>query len=107
MSAWYIFSSLGFYPVCPASGQYAIGAPSVNEAIIKLENGKEFKVKAENYSDDKIYISSVTLNGNLWDKSYVNVKDVMAGGELIFKMSKRPNKKWAIEKSSIPESVSK
>ncbi len=107
MSAWYIFSSLGFYPVCPGSGQYAIGAPSIDEAVLHLENGNTFKVMTENYSDDNIYIQSVMLNGQKWNKSYINVQDILEGGELIFKMGKRPNKKWATAPNSAPVSTTK
>jgi predicted alpha-1,2-mannosidase len=106
MSAWYIFSSLGFYPVCPGSGQYVIGAPSIKEAKIKLENGKTFVIKAPNYTDKHIYIKSVTLNGKNWNKAYINHTDIVKGGELIFKMSKHPNKKWATESDSKPKSTS-
>ncbi|TAJ13517.1 glycoside hydrolase family 92 protein [Marinilabiliaceae bacterium JC017] len=105
MSAWYIFSSLGFYPVCPGSGQYVIGAPSVDEAILNLENGKTFTVKAQNLSGKNIYIKSVTLNGKPWNFNFINHEDIVNGGELIFKMSSRPNKKWAVSDSSKPYST--
>jgi len=105
MSAWYIFSSLGFYPVCPGSGQYVIGAPSVKEAKINLENGKTFVIKAPNYSDKNIYIKSITLNGKVWNKTYINHADIVKGGELVFKMSKHPNKKWGTEPDSKPKST--
>ena len=96
MSAWYIFSSLGFYPVCPGSGEYAIGAPSVNEASIQLGEGKYFSVKAKNLSEKNIYIQSASLNGKPYNKSTLATKDVIDGGELIFVMGKRPNKKWGL-----------
>lgn len=105
MSAWYIFSSLGFYPVCPASGQYVIGTPSVNEAVVHLENGKKFKIQTENYSSKNIYIKSVWLNGKKWNKSFINHSDIMNGGELVFKMSRYPNKKWATDFDSKPKST--
>ncbi|WP_321279277.1 GH92 family glycosyl hydrolase [Marinifilum fragile] len=107
MSAWYIFSSLGFYPVCPGSGQYAIGAPSVDQAVLNLENGKQFTVKTKNYSSKNIYIKSVKLNGKKWDKNYVNHTDIVNGGELLFEMSSRPNKKRGISKDSYPYSTTK
>ncbi len=104
MSAWYIFSSMGFYPVCPGSGQYVMGSPSVNKAVINLENGKKFTIVAKNASEKNIYIKSVTLNGQPWNKNYINHKAILKGGELVFKMSNRPNKKWGAEESSMPYS---
>lgn len=95
MSAWYIFSTMGFYPVCPGSGQYAIGTPSVKSATIKLENGKEFRIKTENYSSKNIYIKSVSLNGEKWNHSFIDHKDIVNGGEIVFRMSRKPNKRWA------------
>ncbi len=94
MSAWYIFSAMGFYPVCPGSGEYSIGSPSVNEAKIQLGKGKELVVKANNLSDNNIYIRSATLNGKPLDKASISNKEIRNGGELIFEMGKRPNKKW-------------
>ena len=105
MSAWYIFSSLGFYPVCPGSGQYAIGTPSINKAVLNLENGKTFTIKTENYSAKNTYIKSVMINGEKWNKSFINHSDIVNGGELIFKMSKYPNKKWATGPESKPKST--
>lgn len=96
MSAWYIFSSLGFYPVCPGSGEYAIGSPSVNEAKIELSGGKVLKIKANNLSAKNIYIRSATLNGKALAASFLLSRDVLDGGELVFEMSSRPNKKWGI-----------
>lgn len=93
MSAWYIFSSMGFYPVCPGSDQYVIGSPLVKEAVIQLENGKRFTVKAENYADKNVYVKSIKLNGNSYNKSFITHSDIVNGGELVFEMSSKPNKK--------------
>jgi predicted alpha-1,2-mannosidase len=95
MSAWYIFSSLGFYPVCPGSGQYAVGSPSVNEAIIQLGGGRKLFIKANNLSEKNIYISSVRLNGRVINTSFIKNSDIRDGGELIFEMSSRPDKNRA------------
>lgn len=95
MSAWYIFSSLGFYPVCPGSGQYAIGSPSVKQSIMQLGGGKKLTIIANNLSEKNIYIRSVTLNGKPLNKSIFKHSDIANGGELIFDMGNRPNKKWA------------
>ncbi|MCG8581759.1 MAG: glycoside hydrolase family 92 protein, partial [Bacteroidales bacterium] len=104
MSAWYIFSSMGFYPVCPGSGEYVIGSPSLTEAIINLEDGKQFIIKAKNASEKNIYIQSATLNGKAWNKSYIRHDDIVKGGELIFKMGSRPGKSWGLDQSSVPYS---
>lgn len=96
MSAWYIFSSLGFYPVCPASGEYAIGSPSVRSAVIDLCGGKSLKIKANKLSEKNIYIKSVTLNGKPVRSAILLQKDIAGGGELIFEMSNRPDKKWGV-----------
>jgi predicted alpha-1,2-mannosidase len=93
MSAWYIFSSMGFYPVCPGSDQYVIGSPLVKEAVIQLENGKKFTVKAENYADRNVYVKSIRLNGSPYGKNFITHSDMVNGGELIFEMSNKPNKK--------------
>lgn len=102
MSAWYIFSSLGFYPVAPASGQFVIGSPSVSHAVIDLSDGKKLVVKANNLSDKNIYIRSVSLNGKPWNKCYFSHSDIADGGELIFEMSSKPNKKWAVSDDAKP-----
>ncbi len=96
MSAWYIFSSLGFYPVCPGSGEYSIGSPSVNEAKIQLADGKTMLIKANNLSDKNIYIKSVLLNGKKWNSTSLPVNEINKGGEIIFEMGSKPNKKWGL-----------
>jgi predicted alpha-1,2-mannosidase len=93
MSAWYIFSSLGFYPVCPGSDQYAIGSPNIKEGIIDLENGKKFIIKTSNQGMNNIYIQKVELNGEELKRNYLLHKDIIKGGEIIFHMSDQPNKK--------------
>lgn len=92
MSAWYIFSSMGFYPVFPASGNYVFGTPLFDEVSINIAGDKTFHVKAKNRSDKNIYIQSVTLNGESYSKTYISHNDIMAGGELVFEMGKTPNK---------------
>ncbi len=91
MSAWYIFSSLGFYPVTPGSPYYAIGSPLVKEAIIHLENGKTLTIKANNQSPENIYVSKVSINGNTIKNNLLSHQDIMSGGEIIFEMSNLPN----------------
>lgn len=98
MSAWYIFSAMGFYPVCPASGQYVFGAPYLPENILRLQNGNTLTIKAPNVSDQNCYIQSVTLNGKPLHTAYITYEQIMAGGELVFTMGSKPNKKWFTEK---------
>ena len=92
MSAWYIFSSMGFYPVNPANGVYDIGSPLLEEAVIQLPGGKTFTVKAPKKSPNDIYIQSVKLNGVTLTGSTINHADIMRGGVLEFKMSSRPRR---------------
>jgi predicted alpha-1,2-mannosidase len=105
MSAWYILSTIGFYPVCPGSNQYIIGSPCVEEAIINLEDGKTFKVKALNLNKDNIYIQSMLLNGKPCNQTFITHQDIMNGGELVFRMGAKPNKKWGVAANSKPYSI--
>ena len=98
MSAWYIFSAMGFYPVCPASGQYVFGAPYLPENALHLQNGNTLTIKAPNVSDKNCYIQSITLNGKPLHCAYITYEQIMAGGELVFTMGSKPNKKWFTEK---------
>ncbi len=102
MSAWYILSSLGFYPVAPGQNIYAIGTPLFDEAVIHLENGKDFTVKAKNISPANLYIQSATLNGKLYPKSFLRHEDIMNGPELVFEMGPEPNESWGTKKDDRP-----
>jgi predicted alpha-1,2-mannosidase len=93
MSAWYIFSALGFYPYNPANGIYIMGSPAVNKAVIKVADGKTFTIIAKNNSAENIYVASVMLNGKTYNKTYIRHQDIEAGGVLEFKMSNHPNLK--------------
>lgn len=104
MSAWYVFSSLGFYPVTPASNQYIIGTPLFDKATINLEDGKQFTVVAENLSDEHMYIESAILNGKPLSQSYISHETVMNGGELVFNMTNKPST-WATQDSDIPKTA--
>ncbi len=101
MSAWYIFSSLGFYPVTPASNKYIIGSPLFEKASINLENGKSFTIKANNITPENKYINSVKLNGKNYEYSYINHKDIIKGGHLVFEMTSKPSA-WGTEDKFIP-----
>ena len=107
MSAWYIFSSMGFYPVCPGSNEYVIGSPCIEKATINLGNEKKFEIIAEGLSDKNIYIQSAKLNEIKYDKTYINHEDIMNGGKLIFKMGRKPNKKWGVKDADLPYSMTK
>lgn len=106
-SAWYVFSSLGFYPVTPGSDQYVIGSPLFDKATLNLQNGNEFEIIAEDNSEENFYIESAVLNGKKWNKTYLNYEDVMKGGKVKFEMSDTPNKEWATEEDSVPYSLSR
>ncbi len=103
MSAWYVFSALGFYPVTPGTLDYVIGSPSVSSAAINLENGNTFRVTTLNNSQKNIYIQSVTLNGDAYTKSYISHSDIMAGGILHFNMGPKPNQEWGSKDADIPK----
>ena len=92
MSAWYIFSSLGFYPVAPGSDEYAIGSPAVNGAKLNLENGKTFIIEVKDQSDKNVYIQKMMLNGKALDRFFISHSDIMNGGKLIFYMGDEPVK---------------
>ncbi|CAI8295874.1 MAG: Uncharacterised protein [Flavobacterium sp. SCGC AAA160-P02] len=101
MSAWYIFSSLGFYPVTPASNQYIIGSPLFDKATIYLEDGKLFTVEAKNNSLENKYIKSVQLNNKEYPNSYIEHKDIVNGGTLVFEMTHQPTN-WGTNDDVIP-----
>lgn len=91
MSAWYVLSALGFYQMEPAGGRYIFGSPIIDEAVIKVKDGKTFKVVAKNNSAKNKYIQSVTLNDQPYDKFYIDFKDIVAGGTLVFEMGDKPS----------------
>ncbi|HMI08560.1 MAG TPA: GH92 family glycosyl hydrolase [Flavobacterium sp.] len=92
MSAWYIFSALGFYPVAPGSENYSLGSPAVQSATIQLEHGKTFTIEAVGQSDKNIYVKKVLLNGKAIDDYTLRHSDIIKGGKLVFYMSDKPKK---------------
>lgn len=106
MSAWLLFTSFGFYPVTPGSGEYVIGRPFVDRAVLHLPNGKQFTVVADHLSDANGYVGSVTLNGKPLSRTYIRHEEIMAGGELRFVMQAQPNKDWGRSVASRPFSLS-
>ncbi|MCF2906921.1 GH92 family glycosyl hydrolase [Pseudoalteromonas sp. DL2-H2.2] len=107
MSAWYIFSAMGFYPVAPGDLAYAIGAPQTPKVTLKLANGKQFTTTAVGLSDANKYIQSVTLNGKVLERSYLTHDDIMSGGELRYVMGDKPNKNWGKGFKARPPALSK
>ncbi len=102
MSAWYMFTVVGFYPVCPCSDYYVIGSPSLPRAVMRLSNGKEFIMTAANLSDQNIYVQSVKLNGRDLNSPFLPARAVLEGGTLAFQMGSEPNKAWGAN-AQVPE----
>lgn len=90
MSAWYLFSSLGFYPVNPGSAEYALGSPLIKEATVYLENGKTLTVTAQNQSRENIYVDKVLINGKVVEGNSILHEDIVNGGNLVFIMTDSP-----------------
>ncbi len=105
-SAWYVFSAMGFYPVCPGSGQYVIGAPLFKKITLKLENGKEVVLNAPENSAENKYIQDVKMDGKEYTKNFLNHTDLMKGAVIDFKMGDKPNEKRGITDSDFPYSFS-
>jgi predicted alpha-1,2-mannosidase len=106
MSAWFVFSSLGFYPVAPGSNEYVIGRPFVDRATLHLPNGKTLVIIAENLSDTNSYLKSLTLNDKPLTRSFVRHEELMRGGELRFVMSPKADATWSIQQLEKPYSMS-
>lgn len=104
MSAWYVLSAAGFYPVTPGSPVYAIGSPLFSEVRFNLENGRSFLIKANGVSARNVYIQSAMLNGRPYRKSFITHKQLLAGGQLVFEMGARPNQKWGTGAGDAPVS---
>lgn len=105
-SAWYVLSSLGFYPVCPASDEYAVGSPLFRKAVITLENGNEIVMDAENNAPDRRYISDMFLNGKEYGDNFLLYDDLVSGAELRFEMSSEPDTLRGIAPENAPYSFS-
>ena len=105
MSAWMIFTALGFYPVTPGSNQYVIGRPFVDRAVLHLPNNKRFTVDVDDLSDDHPYVGRVTLDGVPLSRSYLRHDEIMRGGTLRFSMQAAPNKDWGRSRQDRPFSV--
>ena len=105
-SAWYVFSAMGFYPVCPAAGQYVLGAPLFTRITVNLENGKKVVISAPNNSVANKYVSTLTYNGKPYDLNYFDHKTLLQGAVLNYNMSATPNKQRGIKENDSPYSLS-
>lgn len=105
-SAWYIFSAMGFYPVCPGSTQYVLGAPLFKKSTVTLENGKKLTIEAPANSPANRYVKSVIINGKPYTKNYIDHKTIMNGGRIVFEMSDVPNKTRGTQATDMPYSLS-
>jgi len=103
MSAWYVLSAMGFYPVTPGLPYYVIGSPVFDKATIHLENGKDFNIRIKRTGSKNIYIQSASLNGKDYTKSYLNHSEIMQGGELSFVMGDSPNQTWGSNPEDRPK----
>ncbi len=107
MSAWYIFSAMGFYPVCPGTEQYIIGTPYLPYIKLSLANGNQFEIIAKNVSDKNRYIKEIKLNGLTYTKRFINHSDIIKGGRLEFIMTDKPNKRIVTSEEDKPYSLTK
>jgi putative alpha-1,2-mannosidase len=99
LCSWYVFSAMGFYPVRPGNGLYAIGSPFFEKIQIKLPDYKIFTIKANNFSKRNKYIQSAKLNGKEFNRAWISHSEITAGGTLEFVMGDRPDKEWAADPS--------
>ena len=106
-SAWYVFSAMGFYPVCPGAGEYVLGAPYFDEMTLHLENGRTVSIKANGNTDDNCYVNSLTLNGKPYSKNYIKRSDLIQGAQFVYNMSAKPNYSRGTAESDAPYSFSK
>ncbi len=105
-SAWYVFSAMGFYPVCPGSGQYVMGAPLFKKTTLQLENGNIFEISAPDNSSENLYITKGVLNGKAFHENWLDHKTITNGGDLFLEMDEVPNKKRGIKQEDKPFSMS-
>ena len=104
MSAWYVFSALGFYPACPGDPNYLIGSPLFDRAVLNLPNGKTFAITAKNNGPQQHFIQSATLNGKDFDRTFFSHQTLVTGGEISFQMDAAPNYHWGASPQSRPVS---
>ena len=106
-SAWYVFTAMGFYPVCPGSGQYVLGAPYFKKMTLHLENGKDVVISADRNSDENRFVQALNVAGKEYTLNYINHTDLTQGMNLDFQMGAAPNEKRGTSAESAPYSFSK
>ena len=106
-SAWYVFSAMGFYPVCPGRAEYAIGSPLFDKVTLNMPTGKSFTIFAAENKAENVYINSAKLNQKRYTKNYILHSDIVNGGEIKFEMSNKPNLKRGVEVTDAPTSLTK
>ncbi len=106
-SAWYVLSALGFYPVCPVDGEFAIGSPLFRKVKVAMPNGKTLTIKAKNNSPENVYIKSLKINGKKYDKNFFTFDQLRNGGEIVMEMSDKPNTSRGVAEESAPSSMTK
>jgi predicted alpha-1,2-mannosidase len=106
-SAWYVFSSMGFYPVCPGTDEYVFGSPLFDKVTLSLENGKTFTISSTENSSDHVFVKDIQLNGEEYGANFIKHKAILKGGNLDFQMSGEPNKERGTTEDSFPYSMSK
>ncbi|WP_282124810.1 GH92 family glycosyl hydrolase [Marinifilum flexuosum] len=105
-SAWYVFSSMGFYPVCPGTDEYVFGSPLFDKVKLTLENGKTFTISSTNNSKENVFVKDIKLNGKSFKKNFIKHGDILKGGKIDFNMSKKANRKRGTSEDSYPYSMS-
>ncbi|MCF6357659.1 MAG: GH92 family glycosyl hydrolase [Draconibacterium sp.] len=104
-SAWYVFSAMGFYPVCPGTDEYVFGAPLFDKITLQLETGNTFVINSKNNSKKNFYVDKIELNGNATNKNFIKHSTIQSGGELTFWMQDKPNKERGTKQESFPYSM--
>jgi predicted alpha-1,2-mannosidase len=106
-SAWYVFSAIGFYPVCPGSGQYVLGSPLFPKATLHLQSGKTVEIQSNNNKDGNVYVKKLLLNGKNYTHNYVEIEMLKRGAELLFDMDGKPNTQRGTAAADFPYSMTK
>ena len=107
MSAWLVFTAMGFYPVTPGTNEYVLGRPFLDRATLNLPSGKRFTVIARGLSAANRYVASVRLNGQPLRRSFIRHDEIIGGGTLEFRMAAKPDRTWAIDRLDRPYSMSR
>ena len=106
-SAWYVFSAMGFYPVCPGTDQYVLGSPYFKQMKLYLENGKVVTISSSSNTKSQCYINSMTLNGKKYSKNFITHEDLMKGANIFYQMTDHPNLTRGTQDCAFPYSFSK